>query len=69
MATQKVLNLELDDAFGCLTPKYTKCRTCANAHGKASNKSYYLAYTRESGYMKPSTVYFDGADCPFYTRG
>lgn len=74
MATQKVPNLELGDAFGCLKPKYTMCRTCANAHGEAPwadapGKSYCLAYTRESGYQKPSTVYYDGGDCPFYTRG
>ena len=67
-------NLQSDEVFSCLQPKYTPCRTCANAHGEAPwadnpAKSYCLAYTRASGFQKPSDVYFDGADCPFYTKG
>ena len=53
--------------------KYTKCKTCANAHGPKpwadrAEKAYCLVYTRESGFQKPSGVYFDGADCPFYVK-
>lgn len=53
--------------------KYTKCKTCANAHGPKpwadkAEKAYCLAYTRASGFQKPSDVYFDGADCPFYAK-
>lgn len=53
--------------------KYTKCKTCANAHGPKPwedkpEKAYCMAYTRKSGFQKPADVYFDGADCPFYVK-
>lgn len=62
-----------DEVISGTPAKYTKCRTCANARGPKPwadkpEKTYCLAYTRASGFQKPSPVYFDGADCPFYTK-
>lgn len=63
-----------DGPFGCLGRNPRKCQACANAHGPAPwgdspDKSYCMAYERRLGNIKPDAVYFDGADCPFYTEG
>ena len=67
------LDPESGEVFGCLNanPKY--CYTCEHRNGPAPwangpEKSYCEIYTRENSRQKPSIVYFEGAECPFYTE-
>lgn len=70
---QKESNLHQNEIWGCkpINPKW--CMSCRFSHGKppfedSPLKSYCMIYSRENHEHKPPEVYYEGAECEYYTK-